>query len=242
MVVMGVLFPTETSAALKPAKGASASLKSRLLRINLAASSSPDCTSTVNAKEQSSSTVRRIRLASSWQDVASALSDSNATSGDVAYALYRVGCLFCFMSEQRRAALEASGMMARLGHLAREQLPRFTPRDVTLTLDAYARLAAKPQMKGLRPPPALLAGLSARAGRLAHELEASQLPLVIWALGVLGCSEAEADMAALDKAVARRAADFSGQGVSLVLWAYCALRHHPSAHAWRRRMHPSQRM
>lgn len=98
--------------------------------------------------------------------------------------------------------------MGRLGRLALAQLPRFGARDVTLALDAFARLGAKPCGQGLRPPRGLLAGLAARAARLAGELEAAQLPLVVWALGAL---RAEVAMGALSDAVARRAPAFSAQ-------------------------------
>ena len=98
--------------------------------------------------------------------------------------------------------------MGRLGRLALAQLPHLSARDVTLALDAFARLGAKPCGQGLRPPQGLAAGLGARAARLAGELEAAQLPLVIWAMGVL---QAEVAMAPLSAAVARRAPDFSAQ-------------------------------
>ena len=98
--------------------------------------------------------------------------------------------------------------MGRLGRLALAQLPHLCARDVTLALDAFARLGARPCGQGLRPPRGLLAGLAARAARLAAELEAAQLPLVLWALGAL---RAEVALAALSAAVARRAPDFSAQ-------------------------------
>lgn len=153
------------------------------------------------------------------------LSDSSAVlSGEMAFALYRIGCFFCFMSTQHRAALEASGLVEHLCQLATPRLPHLTARDTTLALDALARLGF--QSTGSQPLQAFVAGLATRAGQLAGALEASQLPLVLWALAAIG-SPSPSDLGALDSAVARHAAAFSAQGVSLVLWAYAALRHHP---------------
>ena len=98
--------------------------------------------------------------------------------------------------------------MGRLGRLVLAQLPHLCARDVTLALDAFARLGAKPCGQGLRPPRGLLAGLGARAARLAGELEAAQLPLVLWALGAL---RAEVAMGPLSAAVTRHAPDLSAQ-------------------------------
>lgn len=47
--------------------------------------------------------MRRIRLASSWQGVAGAVVEISASGAEVAFALYRVGCLSCLMSAQQRA-------------------------------------------------------------------------------------------------------------------------------------------
>ena len=313
--------------------------------IHLAATPKVESSSSAAASAaEKGDTVRRIRLASSWQGVAGALLESSASGGEVAFALYRVGCLSCLMSAQQRAgdqpccllvavspavyspvwltphaetfhclygveacafahvsgmrkhralcllvvgtsilkncfnaclvltrdyviqhtcelmacssvgrqgqllwrrfanlhkvsspggipqlsaklselfcgaALEASGLVRRLGRLALAQLPHLGARDVTLALDAFARLGAKPCGQGMRPPQGLLAGLAARAARLAGGLEAAQLPLVVWALGAL---RADVDMAALSAAIARRAADFSAQVHTLECRTLC---------------------
>ena len=55
------------------------------------------------AATERTDTVRRIRLASSWQGVAGAVLESGASCAEVAFALYRVGCLSCLMSAQQRA-------------------------------------------------------------------------------------------------------------------------------------------
>jgi hypothetical protein len=107
------------------------------------------------------------------------------------------------------AALDASGLVERLAALAAPHLPQLTARDTTLALDALARLKATGG--GAPPCPAVVVGLAVRAAQLAGVLEASQLPLVLWALAVLRCLRSEAAVAAFDTAIARHAAALSPQ-------------------------------
>jgi len=107
------------------------------------------------------------------------------------------------------AALDASGLVERLAALAAPHLPQLTARDTTLALDALARLKATGG--GAPPCPAVVVGLAARAAQLAGALEASQLPLVLWALAVLRCLRSQAAVAAFDTAIARHAAALSPQ-------------------------------
>lgn len=52
----------------------------------------------------SSDDSRQLRLAARWQDVQRYVSEQAGLSpGAIAYALYRLGCLFTYMSWQRRA-------------------------------------------------------------------------------------------------------------------------------------------
>lgn len=51
---------------------------------------------------------RKIRLAATWQDVQAAIQEQQSISGGTAaYALYRLGCLYSFMTWQRRAGMPA---------------------------------------------------------------------------------------------------------------------------------------
>lgn len=109
-------------------------------------------------------------------------------------------------------------------HLCQLALPRvrqFTARDTTLTLDALARLGF--QSTASQPLQGFVAQLAARARQLAGALEASQLPLVLWALAVVGAPSA-ADLSALDASVTRHAAAFSAQVCSVTCQIKCQIK------------------
>lgn len=46
----------------------------------------------------------RLKLCAQWSDVAKVIDDfgDSLNASNVAYALFRLGCLYCFMSEQRK--------------------------------------------------------------------------------------------------------------------------------------------
>ena len=49
----------------------------------------------------------RIKLSAQWSDVAKVVTEMGERlhPSNVAYALYRLGCLFCFLSSQRKAGI-----------------------------------------------------------------------------------------------------------------------------------------
>ena len=49
----------------------------------------------------------RIKLSAQWSDVASIVTElgDRLQPNNIAYALFRLGCLFCFLSSQRRAGM-----------------------------------------------------------------------------------------------------------------------------------------
>ena len=50
----------------------------------------------------------RIKLSAQWSDVASIVTElgDRLQPNNIAYALFRLGCLFCFLSSQRRAGVD----------------------------------------------------------------------------------------------------------------------------------------
>jgi hypothetical protein len=57
---------------------------------------------------------RRIKMSAQWQDVAKLIDDygDDLTPTNAAYAFYRIGCIFCFLSEQRKTGLPAQARIA----------------------------------------------------------------------------------------------------------------------------------
>ncbi|CAL8467505.1 g7043 [Coccomyxa elongata] len=164
---------------------------------------------------------RRIRLAATWQDVQAAIQEQQSISaGTAAYALYRLGCLYSFMTWQRRAALEQSGLIERLLQIIGEDVGAFGATEVTLTLDGLARLRQQPSS-------ILLDALAKQAGEHARNLQPSQVPLILWAFAMLNYNPLVAVLAALDQQVERLSSQITAQGISLVLWSYQTWRHHP---------------
>ncbi|BDA42855.1 hypothetical protein COCOBI_03-7480 [Coccomyxa sp. Obi] len=164
---------------------------------------------------------RRIRLAATWQDVQAAVQDQqNMSAGTAAFALYRLGCLYSFMTWQRRAALEQSGLIERLLQIIGENVGSFGATEVTLTLDGLARLRQQPYS-------VLLDALAQQACEHAKKLQPSQVPLILWAFAMLNYNPLVAVLAALDQQVERLSSQITAQGISLVLWSYQTWRHHP---------------
>lgn len=52
----------------------------------------------------------RIKLSAQWSDVANIVTElgDRLQPNNIAYALFRLGCLFCFLSSQRRAGMNYS--------------------------------------------------------------------------------------------------------------------------------------
>ena len=61
------------------------------------------CPVTIDASSTGSINLR-LKLCAQWSDVAKVIDDFGDSLGasNVAYALFRLGCLYCFMSEQRK--------------------------------------------------------------------------------------------------------------------------------------------
>ncbi len=89
----------------------------------------------------------RLKLCAQWSDVAKVIDDFGDSLGasNVAYALFRLGCLYCFMSVQRKEALERSGMLEALLKRTSDKVASFCASDVTFALDGMARLRMQPE-------------------------------------------------------------------------------------------------
>ncbi|CAL5219432.1 g1261 [Coccomyxa viridis] len=165
----------------------------------------------------------RIKLSAQWSDVAKVVTEMGERlhPSNIAYALYRLGCMFCFLSSQRKAALEQSGTLGQLVAMATKHVASFGSSELTFVLDGMARLR-------VQAPSAFMNALAKQAAALAQDLEADQLPLVYWAFATLGYCPTAAALAALDARATCIASQLSAQGITLVLSACCQLPHQPS--------------
>ena len=65
---------------------------------------------------------------------------ADLASCNVAFALYRLGCLYSFMSDKRKQDLSAAGLVDRLVSAAAQRCSTFSATELELTLDGLARL------------------------------------------------------------------------------------------------------
>ncbi|BDA42803.1 hypothetical protein COCOBI_03-6960 [Coccomyxa sp. Obi] len=176
------------------------------------------CPVTIDASSSGSINLR-LKLCAQWSDVAKVIDEFGDSLGasNVAYALYRLGCLYCFMSSQRRNALEKSGILEALLRRANDKVGDFNASDVTFALDGLARL-------GLQPETPLLDALADKVAADASKLQSSQVSLIYWAFASLGYCPVVAVLSVLEEQVRRCSPQMTSQGVSLVLSSCATLK------------------
>ncbi|KAK9909614.1 hypothetical protein WJX75_005137 [Coccomyxa subellipsoidea] len=179
------------------------------------------CPVTIDASSTGSINLR-LKLCAQWSDVAKVIDDfgDSLNASNVAYALFRLGCLYCFMSEQRKYALERSGMLDALLKRASDKIGSFCASDVTFALDGMARLR-------LQPETPVLDALAQKVAAEAANLLPSQVPLILWAFASLGYCPVVAVLSVLEAQVRRCSPQMTSQGVSLVLSSCATLKHTP---------------